>query len=65
MSVTKKASMSEGYASRSLSILNSLIRAAEKRAAQLARRGDLESALALRKDLIHMVHARRKLKSCF
>lgn len=58
-------SMNEGYASRSLLLLNSLIRAAEKRVAQLSRRGDIEAALALRKDLIIMVLARRKLKSCF
>lgn len=53
----------KGYASRALLLLNSLISAAEKRAAALYRRGDVESALAMRREILMMAHARRRLRS--
>ena len=50
-----------GYTSRALLLLSSLISAAEKRHAQLMRRGDTASAREIRRELLVMVYARRRL----
>lgn len=52
-----------GYTNRALLLLNSLISAAEKRHAQLMRRGDTASAREIRRALLVMVYARRRLAS--